>query len=54
MLREFLPLGATINKEYYVGILRRLREAIRRKWPDLWKESLWKLHHITAFARTFG
>ncbi|KAJ8950777.1 hypothetical protein NQ318_011270 [Aromia moschata] len=28
---EFLPEGQTINKEYYLAILRRLREGIRRK-----------------------
>ena len=26
---EFLPLRQTVNKEYYVSVMRRLREAIR-------------------------
>lgn len=26
---EFLPEGQTVNKEYYLAVLRRLREAIR-------------------------
>ena len=28
---EFLPEGQTVNKEYYLGVMRRLREAIRQK-----------------------
>ena len=32
---EFLPAGQTVNKEYYLGVMRRLREAIRQKRPDL-------------------
>ena len=33
---EFLPTGQTVNKEYYLSVIRRLREAVRRKRPDLW------------------
>ena len=32
---EFFPEGQTVNKEYYLGVIRRLREAIRQKRPDL-------------------
>ena len=28
---EFLPTGQTINKEYYLSVMRHLREAIRKK-----------------------
>ena len=28
---EFLSEGQTVNKEYYLGVMRRLREAIRQK-----------------------
>ena len=28
---EFLPPRPTVNKEYYLSVIRRLREAIRRK-----------------------
>ena len=34
---EFLPAGQTVNKKYYLGVMRRLREAIRQKRPDLWE-----------------
>jgi hypothetical protein len=33
---EFIPQGQTVNRAYYVEILKRLREALRRKRPELW------------------
>lgn len=45
---EFLPEGQTVNKEYYLSVLRRLREAIRRKRPELWKDNSWILHDDNA------
>ena len=33
---EFLPPRQTVNREYYLSIMRRLREAIRLKRPELW------------------
>lgn len=45
---EFLPDGQTVNKEYYLSVMKRLREKIRRKRPDLWKENSWILHHDNA------
>ena len=35
-LYEFAPRGQTINKEYYVEVLKRLRDAVRRKRPRFW------------------
>ena len=34
---EFLSQGRTVNKAYYLEVMRRLREAIRQKRPELWK-----------------
>ncbi|KAJ8963246.1 hypothetical protein NQ318_018712 [Aromia moschata] len=38
---EFVPEGQTVNKEYYLAVLRRLREAIRHKRPHLWADNSW-------------
>ncbi|UYV60623.1 hypothetical protein LAZ67_1001697 [Cordylochernes scorpioides] len=45
---EFLPQGRTVNKEYYLQVMRNLCEAIRQKRPDLWKNKNWLLHHDNA------
>lgn len=45
---EFVPQGQTVNKEFYVQVLRRLREDVRRKRPELWKNKSWVLHHDNA------
>lgn len=44
---EFLPQGRTVNKEYYLEVMRRLREAIRQKRTELWKKQSWILHQLT-------
>ncbi|UYV83122.1 hypothetical protein LAZ67_22002308 [Cordylochernes scorpioides] len=49
---EFLPQGRTVNKEYYLQVMRNLRGAIRQKRPDLWKNKNWLLHHDNAPAHT--
>jgi len=33
---EFLPEDQTVNKEYYLGVMKRLCEAVRQKRKDLW------------------
>ena len=33
---EFVPCGQTVNKEFYIAVLNRLREAVRWKRPQLW------------------
>ncbi|UYV82794.1 hypothetical protein LAZ67_22000882 [Cordylochernes scorpioides] len=49
---EFLPQGRTVNKEYYLQVMRNFREAIRQKRSDLWKNKNWLLHHDNAPAHT--
>ena len=44
--------GWTVNKEYYLQVMRNLREAIRQKRPDLWKNKNWLLHHDNVLAHT--
>ena len=45
---KFLREGQTVNKEYYLSVMRRLREAIRQKRPDLRANNSWILHHDNA------
>lgn len=49
---EFLPTGQTVNKEYYLQVMRRLREAVRKKRPELWINNSWILHHDNAPSHT--
>ena len=44
---EFLPQGREDNKEYYLEVMTRLREAIRQKRTGLWKNQSWILHQLT-------
>jgi transposase len=47
---EFLPEGQTVNRWYYLDVLKRLRESIRRKGPQLWRNISWILQHGNAPA----
>ncbi|UYV76189.1 hypothetical protein LAZ67_13002976 [Cordylochernes scorpioides] len=49
---EYLPAGQTVIKEMYLSILRRLREAIRKKRPEKWTNGDWILHHDNARPHT--
>jgi len=49
---EYAPDGQTVNKEFYLEVLRRLRESVRRKRPEKWLDGNWILHHDNAPAHT--
>ena len=49
---EFVPQGQTVNQEVYISILRRMREALRRRRPDLWASGQWTLLHENARPHT--
>ena len=49
---EFAPRGQTINKEYYVDVLKRLRDAVRRNRLRFWSSGDWLLHHDNAPAHS--
>ena len=39
-----VPTGQTVNKEYYVEVLREFRKKFRRKRPALFKSGQWHFH----------
>ena len=45
--KEFVPPGQTVNGPFYIAVLGRLRDAVRRKRPEKWPNS-WILHHDNA------
>jgi len=45
VIHEFVPRGQMVNKQLYQGVLARLRDAVRRKRPELWENLTWILHH---------
>jgi histone-lysine N-methyltransferase SETMAR len=47
---EFIPEGQSVNKGMYSDILRRLRDAVRRKRPEKWRANSWFLLHNNAPA----
>jgi len=49
---EFVPTGQTVNQVYYLEVLERLREKVRRKRPELVASNSWILHHDNAPAHT--
>ncbi len=50
ILREFVPAGMGVNGIFYAGFMRRLREAIRCKRPQMWHRNSFWLHHDGASA----
>ena len=49
---EFVPPGQTANQVYYLEIVARLHEKVRRKRPELFANNSWILHHDNAPAHT--
>ena len=50
VIRQNFPHGETVNKEFYLNVLKRLRAAVRRKRPEVWINDTWMLHHDNAPA----
>ena len=44
----WVPYGQTVNKEYYVEVLREFRKRLRRKRPPLFKSGHWHFHQDNA------
>ena len=45
---HWVPTGQTVNKEYYVEVLREFRKRFRRKMPALFKSGQWHFHQDNA------
>ena len=45
---HWVPTGQTVNKEYYVEVLREFRKRFSRKRPALFKSGLWYFHQDKA------
>jgi hypothetical protein len=50
--QSYAPEGQTINKEYYLEVIRNLRDAVGRKRPNLCASRNWQLHHDNAPAHS--
>ena len=50
---HWVPTGQTVNKEYYVVVLREFRRIFRRKWPALFKSVQWHFHKDNTPVRSF-
>ena len=50
LMTEWIPEGQTVNQTYYLSVLATLREWVRKKRPELWKNNSWILHQDNAPA----
>jgi len=37
VMAEWVHSGQTVNQQYYIDVLMKLRECVRRKRPELWR-----------------
>ena len=44
--------GTKVNAQYYLGILHRLYNRVRRARPQVWKEKSWILHYNNVLSHT--
>ena len=49
---EFLEKGETVTAECYIKTLSKLKEALRKKRPGLWKDRSFLIHHDNASPHT--
>lgn len=50
--KELSSLGQTVNQTFYLVVLRRLQDAVQRKYPVLWQNGEWWFHRNNAPAHT--
>ena len=49
---EIVPSGQTVNQVYYLEVLERLHDKVRRKQPEIFANNSWILIHDNAPAHT--
>jgi len=49
---EYIPQGQTVNQQFYLQVLKRLRLVASRKRPQKQTAGAWALHHDNAPAHT--
>ena len=49
VMAEWVPSSQAVNQQYYTEVLMKLRECMRRKLPELWRNR-WILHQDNAPA----
>jgi len=49
---EYVPQGQTVNQQFYLQVLKRLRLTVSRKRPQKWAAGAWALHHDNAPAHS--
>jgi len=49
---DWVPEGQTLNQVYYKEVLTNLRERVRRRRPEMWKNGSWVLHQDNAPTNT--
>ena len=49
VMAEWVPSAQTVNQRYYIEVLMKLRERVRMKRPELWRNG-WILHQDNAPA----
>jgi len=47
---DWVPEGQTVTQVYYKEFLTNLRERVRRRRAEMWKNVSWVLHHDNAPA----
>jgi len=50
--KEFVPPGQTVNQQFYLKVLKRLCDSVRKKRPEMWSSGDLFLHHDNAPAHT--
>ena len=49
---EFVPTGQIVNQTFYLDVLQRVRNSVRRKRPDMWRSGEWWFQHDNVHAHT--